>query len=201
VTGAALLGDDEQRQAAVSLGAIGVGACQQHQHVGPGRERAPRLDAVDAPAIAVGPGRHPKTGHVRAEVGLAHGDRGHRLARSQPRQPLLLLRLRAAGEERPRQDLGPGDQAARDAERAARELLRRDGHRQILGLPGGGEAPPYSSVGANELGGAVQCPRVEPPLGLAPERLRRDVVHDIADERAGDTSLGLAPKPVLQDGA
>ena len=47
---AAWLLDDEHRDAAVGQGAVRVGAGQQHQHVGPGGEGAPRLDAVDEPA-------------------------------------------------------------------------------------------------------------------------------------------------------
>ncbi len=43
------LGHDEEREAAVLLGPIGVGAGEQHQHVGTGAEGAPRLDAVDLP--------------------------------------------------------------------------------------------------------------------------------------------------------
>ena len=40
----------EQRQPPVGLGPVGVGAGQEHEHVGPGRERAPRLHPVDQPA-------------------------------------------------------------------------------------------------------------------------------------------------------
>ena len=47
VTVAALLGHDQDRQAAVAQAAVGVGADQQHEHVGTSGEGAPGLDPVD----------------------------------------------------------------------------------------------------------------------------------------------------------
>ena len=47
VAGRRLLLHDEQRQAAVARGAVGIGAGQQHEHVRPTGERRPRLHAAD----------------------------------------------------------------------------------------------------------------------------------------------------------
>ena len=51
--GARLL-DDEDRQAAVPGGAVGVGAREQHEHVGAPGERRPGLHAVHEPAAVDG---------------------------------------------------------------------------------------------------------------------------------------------------
>ena len=75
------LGDDEHRQAPVTLGAVRVGAGQQHQHVGTGCERAPGLDPVDDPSAAFRPRRRRRdVRDVRAVVGLGDRDRDHELA-------------------------------------------------------------------------------------------------------------------------
>ena len=55
----------------------------------------------------------------------------HDLAGRDPRQPLLLLRLGAAREQRLGEDLGPRDQAARRRERRARQLLGGEDHREV----------------------------------------------------------------------
>ena len=52
---------------------------------------------------------------------------------------VLLLLLGAARDERAREDLGPGDERAADAERAARQLLGRDDHADVVGLAAGRE--------------------------------------------------------------
>ena len=118
------LGHDEHRQAPVAERPVGVGAGEQQQHVGAGPERAPRLDAVDAPALGavvegVAGGRGLDAGDVGAEVGLGHGDRTHDLGGGQLREPVLLLLLGAALLDRPGHDLGTGDERTADAERAA----------------------------------------------------------------------------------
>ena len=129
----------EQGQAAVGLGPVGIGAGQQHEDVGPGGERAPGLHPVDEPA-PFGAGRcgdHP--GHVGAEVGLGDRHRSHRLGRGQLGQPLLLLLLGASVDQGTGQDLGPGDQRAAGPQRAPRELLGGHHHAQVVGLAPGGE--------------------------------------------------------------
>ena len=63
--GRGVLGEDESRRRRPrafstmnserprwALDAVGVGTGQQHEHVGPGREGAPRLHPVDQPAAA-----------------------------------------------------------------------------------------------------------------------------------------------------
>ncbi len=120
--------------------AVGIGAGQQHEHVGPGGEGAPRLDAVDHPPALDRRGRRHDAGDVGAEVGLGHGDRGQDLGRGQLGQPLLLLLLGAAVDEGPGQDLGPGDERAADAERAPAQLLGGDDHAHVVALAAGGEA-------------------------------------------------------------
>ena len=52
---------------------------------------------------------------------------------------VLLLLVGAARDERAREDLGPGDERAADAERAARQLLGRDDHADVVGLAAGRE--------------------------------------------------------------
>ena len=94
---------DEQRQAAVALRAVGIGAGQQHQDVGAGAERAPRLHAVDQPA-GVRPSEpvgvaetftpatsEPKSGSVTATAFITSADASG--------QPLVLLLLGAAREQ------------------------------------------------------------------------------------------------------
>ena len=78
-------------------------------------------------------------GDVGAVVGLGHHDADHHLAARDARQPRLLLLLGAARDERAREDLGPGDERAADAERAARQLLGRDDHAHVVGLAAGRE--------------------------------------------------------------
>ena len=75
----------------------------------------------------------PKSGSVTATAFMtsAGGELG---------QPLLLLLLGAAREQRPGEDLGPGDQRAAGAERAAGELLGGDDHADVLALAAVAEA-------------------------------------------------------------
>ena len=133
------LGHDEEAQPAVGLGAVGVGAGEQHQDVGAGAERAPRLDAVDhvaRPAVdALGRRRRDlQPGDVAAVVGLGDGDGGHHLGRRQLRQPRQLLLLGAALDQRPRQDLRAGDQRSADAQAGSAQLLGGDDHGQVLAV-------------------------------------------------------------------
>ena len=137
---AARLRYDEQAQAAVGLGAVRVGASQQHQHVAARRERAPRLHAVDE----IGPivlllGGHLEAGDIGSEVGLGDGDGDHELAGGDLREELVLLRLGAASHDGSGEDLGPGDQRAAGAQRAARELLGGDDHTEVVALAARGE--------------------------------------------------------------
>ncbi len=119
---------------------VGVGARQEHQHVGPGGKGAPRLDAVDHPAPRHRRGRRDDVRHVGAVVGLGHGHGGQDLGRRQPGQPLLLLLLGAAVHQGTGQDLGPGDERAADAQRPPAELLGGDDHAHVVALAARGEA-------------------------------------------------------------
>ena len=123
----------------MGLGTVGIGARQQHQHVGACRERAPRLDAVDHPAVVpIGPdGRcrgDLQAGDVAAEVRLGDSDRHHHLGGGQLGQPVLLLRLGAALHQRSGQDLGPSDQRAADAQRSPAQLFGGDHHADVLAV-------------------------------------------------------------------
>ena len=144
--GRVLLGEDEavavaagllhheHGEAAVGQRAVGVGAGQQHEHVGPGGEGAPGLDPVDHPAAVDRRGRRHDAGHVGPVVGLGHGDGGQDLGRGQLGQPLLLLLLGPAVDQGPGQDLGPGDERAADAERAPAQLLGGHDHAHVVAL-------------------------------------------------------------------
>ena len=115
-------------------GAVRVRAGQQHQHVGPGGEGAPRLDAVDHPAAGDRCRGGHDAGHVRPEVGLGHGDGGQDLCRGQLGQPVLLLFLGAAVDQGAGEDLGPGDEGAADPQRAPAQLLGGDDHAHVVAL-------------------------------------------------------------------
>ena len=84
--------------------------------------RAAKVHHVLTPLISqppsAGVAARDDAGHVGAEVGLGHRDRGHDLGRGQLGQPVLLLLLGPAVDQGPGQDLGPGDERAADAERA-----------------------------------------------------------------------------------
>ena len=178
----------------MGLRPIGIGAGEQHQHIGAGAERAPRLHAVDHVArLAVRPvgrcGRDLQAGDVRAEVGLGDGDCHHHLGRRELRQPVLLLGLGAALDQRPGQDLGPGDERPADAERAPRELLGRDHHGHVLAVAALGVAL--------VLGRHRQAER--PHLGqTADDRLGHVTVRavDVLRDRL-DLLLGERPERVL----
>ncbi len=185
----AFLGDDEHRQTPVGLAAVGVGAGEQHEHVGAGSEGAPGLDAVDQPATLDGCGGDLDPGDVGAVVGLGHRHRVHDLGRGELRQPVLLLLLGSAGLERPGQDLGAGDQRAAGPERAPRELLGGDDHGDVVRLGAGGEAPVL--LGDRESEG--------PHLGEPGDDLLGDVVVvavDVLGDR-GDLVLGEPAEGVL----
>ena len=103
--------------------------------------RAPNVHQVLTPLITqpsspFGPGCRCggdlDAGDVAAVVGLGDGHGGHHLGRGQLREPLLLLLLGAALDERPREDLGPGDQRAADAEARLRQLLGGGDHGDVL---------------------------------------------------------------------
>ena len=77
---AAFFGDDERRQAAVVV-AGRIGAREQHEDIGAGGERAPRLGAVDAYPPSPSRGcADADAGDVRAVVGFGHRDGDHRVA-------------------------------------------------------------------------------------------------------------------------
>ena len=119
---------------------VRVGAGQQHEHVGPGGEGAPGLDAVDQPPPLGRGGRRDDAGDVGPEVRLGHRHGGEHLRRGQLGQPLLLLLLGAAVDQGPGEDLGPRDQRAADAERPPAQLLGGHHHAHVVALPAGGEA-------------------------------------------------------------
>jgi hypothetical protein len=123
----------------VGLGAIGVGAGQQHQHVGPGAEGAPRLHAVDHVAVLAGRagcrvGGDLDACHVATEVGFGDGYGGHHLGRGQAGQPRLLLGLGTAFHQGSGEDLGAGDERTTDAERPAGQLLGGHHHGDVLAV-------------------------------------------------------------------
>ena len=135
VTVEAVLRDDEEGEALRALRDIRVGAREQREHVGAPREGAPGLGAVDHPDVAAAQlaalGPTLDGGDVAAHVGLGDGDADHHLARGDPRQPVLLLLLAAALEQRLGEDLGPRDQRAGGRERRARELFGREDHGEV----------------------------------------------------------------------
>ena len=132
--------DDEHREAAVAGRTVGVGAGEHHEGVGATRERAPGLHAVEQVA-AVGRGRGGLDARdVGAVVGLGHHHADDALAARDRGEPPLLLLLGPALHDRAGEDLGPGDERAAGAERAPRQLLGRDDHREVVGLAAGGEA-------------------------------------------------------------
>ena len=116
----------------MGLRAVGVRPRQEHQHVGTCRKGAPRLHPADEPtAVGLGRSCH-QVGDVGPEVGLGHRDRGHRLSAGQLGQPLSLLFVGAALQERPGQDLGSGDERSSDAERAPAQLLGGHDHAHVV---------------------------------------------------------------------
>ncbi len=119
---------------------VGIGARQQHEHVGPGGEGAPGLDAVDDPPALDRRRRGHDPGHVGPVVGLGHGHGGEDLGRGQLGEPVLLLLLGAPVHQRTGQDLGPGDERPAHAERAPAQLLGGDDHPHVVALAARGEA-------------------------------------------------------------
>ena len=127
----AVLRHDEEREPARTALRIGIGTREESEHVGAPGKRAPCLRAGDAPAAvrtlrAAADGRD-----VGAGVGLGHGDADHQLARGDRRQPLLLLRVGTALEQRLRQDLGSRDEASGGSEGRGGELLGDHDHHQV----------------------------------------------------------------------
>ena len=121
-------------------GAVRIGAGQQHQDVGPRGEGAPGLHPVDRPAALDAAGRGDDVGHVRAVVGLGDRHRGQHLGRGQLRQPLLLLRFGSPVDQRPGEDLRPGDEGAAETEGAPAQLLGGHHHAHVVALATAGEA-------------------------------------------------------------
>src|SRR5580658_2404500 len=76
------------------------GARPHYGHVGQATVGDPRFLAIQDPVIAVAPGSRAHAGRVRSEIRLGQSETAHRIARLQPRQPLLLLFIGAAGENR-----------------------------------------------------------------------------------------------------
>ena len=107
--------------------------------------RAPNVHQVFTPLISqppsVGGGGDLDAGDVGAEVGL--GDR-HRVHAPRPWPAWAASRCFCSSvpplTQRPGEDLGPGDERAADAERAAGQLLGGDDHADVVGLAAGGEA-------------------------------------------------------------
>ena len=115
------LGDNEEGQALMGLGPVGIGAGKQCKYVGAGAECAPRLDAVDDPARfavrTLGAGRHDLDArNVGAVVGLGDCNCRHHFSGCEERQPLLLLLFCAALDERTSEDLGTSNQRAADTQ-------------------------------------------------------------------------------------
>ncbi len=181
-------------QAAVRHRAVGIGAGQQHEDVGAGGERAPRLDPVDDVARrAVDPvcggGGDLQPGDVTAVVGLGDGDGHHHLGRGQLGQPLLLLLLGAALHQRPGEDLGSCDQRAADAEAGPAQLLGGDDHAEVLAVA--------ALVVAAVLGRHRQPEGAD--LGEAADDVLRDVAVAAVDvlRLGGDDVVGEGAERVL----
>jgi hypothetical protein len=164
----------------MGLRSVGIGAGEQHQQIGAGAERAPRLHAVDQPARVVAvPGRrcrHLDAGDVRSVVGLGDGDRVEQLRRRHARQPPLLLLLRAPLHQGTGEDLRPGDQRPAGTEGTARQLLGRDDHPDVLRL--------------------AACP--EAAVLLGDREAEGAHLAEPGDDLLGD--VGVVPVDVLRDG-
>ncbi len=128
VTGRDLFLHKEEREALVPEREIRLRARENRKQVGPAREGAPGLGAVEDPAPPRPGGRHAQARDVRAVVRLGHGDPDHPLAARDAREPVRLLPFGASLEERARKDLRAGDEASGGAERATRELLGHEHH-------------------------------------------------------------------------
>ena len=180
--------DDQHREPTVTLRTVGIGAREQHQHVGAPGKRRPRLHAVDRPA-AVGRGRRDlHAGDVGPVVGLGDHDADHQLTARDARQPGLLLRFGAARDERAREDLGPGDERTADAERSARQLFGRDDHPDVVGLAAGRE--PVVLLGYREAEAADLGEAADDVLGDVAVR-SVDVLGDGPDLVVGEAAEGL----------
>ena len=186
---AAGFGHDEQTQAAICLAAVRVCSRHQRQDVGSRRESAPGFHASDGIA-AVDPVRDGRyCAGVGAVVGLGHRDCNHHLTRGDFGQPRLFLRFGTALHERTGEDLGPRDQRTGNTERSPRQLLCRDNHAQVFGLPTRGEPAVLLRNGQPE----------GPKLGETVNDLVRDVsvraVHLLRD--GSHAVFGKAPERVL----
>ena len=113
------LGDEEAADALVGLR-------PDDGDVGDRAVGDPHLLAVQDPVVAVAAGAGPHRAGVRAGVGLGQAEAADRLAGGHPRQPLLLLLLRAPAPDREhRQRALDRDQAADAASRRPRAPCRR----------------------------------------------------------------------------
>ncbi len=129
VDGAALLGRDQHRQAAIVAG-VGIGADQQGHHVGAGRMGDPGLVAAD-PIFAVGE-RRARAQRAKVGAGVRLCKDGGRQDRGigDLREPMGLLLGGTAGQDQFCRDFRPGGEAA-DADPAARQFFRHDAHRGL----------------------------------------------------------------------
>ena len=94
--------DDERGHALVALGPVGVGV--EQPGVADVRLRDPHLVAVHLPVVALVDGMGLHAGHVRAGVGLGHGEEAELRAGDPAGNVFLLLRLGA--------ELGHGERRA-----------------------------------------------------------------------------------------
>ena len=123
---------EKERQTLVAQGGVGARPREDQHDVRLAAEGHPRLGSVEEPA-AFGPRRAElHAGDVRPVIGLRHRDGVQDLPGREARQPLLLLLLGAALQQRLREDLGPGDEAPRGAQGGARELLGHDDHPEVV---------------------------------------------------------------------
>ena len=111
---------DEKGEAAMRFRHVWIGAGQNHEDVGAAGESTPGFTAVQPPT-PLNPLRHRRQmSHIRAEVRFGDGHCRLFTAVGDERQPLLFLRLRAAIQQRFRQQFRSGDQAAGRAEGSPR---------------------------------------------------------------------------------
>ena len=129
---------------------LGVRLGEDQRDLGDVAHRDPHLVAADGPAVVRLLRPRPQVGGVGAGVGLGQPEAPERLARAQPRQPLLLLLLgaplldRAADERGLDRDDGPGggvgaadlldDQRVADVVEAAAAVLLGDRGAEVADL-------------------------------------------------------------------
>ncbi len=136
----ALFGNDEQAEAAMSLGTIRIGASKQGEHISSGTHRAPGLDPIDHisgfPVWSISwSGGDLDTGHIGAIVGFGDGNSGHHFGSGEAGKPGRLLVFGSSFNQGPGQDLGSGDQGTADAQTGPAEFFGGNHHGQILVFP------------------------------------------------------------------